>query len=359
MNEKKQRQSGILKQLIARATNIQTLLGFSISFYLLGFTIKKSGIMLSTVKLSCTGWLYFTESMIMLLVAVWLYSLRTRLIWHSRNKTRGTLATYASIAIGNFYNCVLPANLGEGIRAWHFGRKNGLSFLQSLSTVITEKWIDGLLFIFLTAGLMLTGIIIKHYITYTLIAVATTAAIVWVLHTIMRKNKTVEKMLWITVFFINKKSGKWLHRLYSYNSRNVQGLFKNKVMSRYILLCFIILLTNMGQFILVMYAAEVPIELITPYSGFFMAAAMMIVAFIPSAPGNLGVLHYGVYETLNLLSTQYNILLTPEIKESFARFGIYLHLSYVVPEILTGLAVIVKERNSLFDFFKPNHKTSL
>jgi hypothetical protein len=63
---------------------------------------------------------------------------------------------------------------------------------------------------------------------------------------------------------------------------------------------------------------------------------MVIIGVVPSAPSNVGVVHYGIYATLIAAAAVLNVNVSEIMKHSFAVASIYLHLSYFLPEVFIG-----------------------
>lgn len=337
--------NGVLRFL---RVNIRTLLGFAISGILLWRTFDASSLNFKQIELSGSQWLFFTGAILLFALSIGLFSIRTKLLWITDMSQTGRIKAYSSLIIGNFYNCLLPGNLGEGVRVWHFSQKNKVSLVRSLATVVTEKWIDAQLFAVIVLGLFITGPFISHYITYTLLAVAVVVAILCITYQVLTRSKRIDKLIWRTVLSIHRKVGIFFFRLYRACRSNIDHLVKHNLLWRYVGFSLGILSLNLLQFYCLLHAAGVRPELITLFTMLTIASAIMVIAIVPSAPSNIGVMHYGVYSALILLAQQNDVTPTAVDLKTFALFGVYLHLSYFIPEIVMGLAFIVIERKKLF-----------
>lgn len=329
--------------------NFRTLGGFTLSAVLLWLTFDKSGLEFKNLALTGKQWLLLGAAIGSFVAAVWIQSVRTRLIWQSEKSITGTIHTYRALIIGNFYNSILPGNIGEGARAWYFSKKQKISFPLALSVVFTEKWIDAQIFVFLTAALLLIMPFKDHYILYALINTAIAVIIMAIIYYTIQKYRTLEKRLWLIVLLL-KKTGRFLYRMYWYVRHQIRQLRNNGLLGYYILLGFMMITFNMIQFFLLFKVAGVNTTVGSIYSTYLIALSMMIVSVIPSAPGNIGVLHYGIYSSLILASSQYGLFPDSDSLQSYARFTVYLHLSYFIPEVLMGIFYVVKERKIMFDF---------
>ena len=116
----------------------------------------------------------------------------------------------------------------------------------------------------------------------------------------------------------------------------------------YFLLCAAVFLLNMVQFFLLLKCAGIAEPVGGVYSAFLTSISMIIIVFIPAAPSNIGVIHYGLYSLLVLVATQCKVTPSAMDLQSYARFGVYVHLSFIVPELLIGALFVAKERKFIF-----------
>ena len=66
-------------------------------------------------------------------------------------KTISTLSLFSGVAIGYMANNLLPARLGEFIRAYIIGKKENISKSSTLATILVERIFDGLTLLFFLA----------------------------------------------------------------------------------------------------------------------------------------------------------------------------------------------------------------
>jgi len=327
--------------------NLQSLGGFAISGVLLWLLFKNSGLQWQQIKLHGAQWYYFGAAVGVFVFSLTLYAWRAQLIWQSQTRMLGSIYAYDSLVLGNFYNSLLPGNLGEGMRAWHFSRKNKVPFAHALAGTITEKWLDAQVFAVFTVILFFLKPFPAHYITYALAYTAAVVAGLTVLHVVFLYSRPAEKFVWRLVMLVGKP-GRYLFRLYTHTNAHLKTMWHQGNITRFVLFFVLIFFFNALQFYLLLKATGIAEPLAGAYCAYLIALSIMIIAFIPSAPGNVGVLHYGVYAVLMLAAGQYGI--TPEgiDLQHFALFGIYAHLSFLLPEILMGIAVLIKERRVMF-----------
>lgn len=328
--------------------NFRSLLGFIISGVFLWLTFHNSGLQLKEIKLEGNQWLYFGFAIIAFVISTWFQSIRAKLLWRDQARYDTNIKTYSSLVIGNFYSCLLPGNLGEAIRAWHFSRKQNVPFSASLGAIAAEKWIDAQMFVVLTLVLFFIKPFSDHYIFWAIGNVCMLVILLSVVYALMLRFAYFETMIWTIVLHL-RKPGRFLFRIYKYATWQLLSIKRNGFISIYVLLCAVILFLNVAQFFLLLLASGIDSPVLSLYTAYFMAVGMMIIAVIPAAPGNIGVLHYGIYALLILAARRCG--LTPDSAElhSYALLGIYVHLSYLIPEILIGAVYVIIDWKVLLD----------
>lgn len=327
---------------------LKSILGFVISGVLLWLTIRKSGLEIENVKLQTYQVVYFVIALITFVLATWIQSIRAKLLWISRNGKVIKVNTYSSLVLGNFYNCILPGNLGEGVRALHFSKKNNVPFQNSLASIITEKWIDALIFVPIVGLLLSLKPITESYIIDALLLTTLMIVLLFIVFVTFQLNIKIEKTVWRIVLKFGV-IGKYLFKLYKKVVEQLRNLMKSGLIFPYIVLCACFFIGNIIQFLFLLKAAGIDAPIGGLYTAFLIAICIMIIVIVPSAPSNIGVLHYGIYLTLILASHQLGFSPQKGDLQSFALFSILLHLSYLLPEITLGLLYMIKERKTLFE----------
>jgi len=334
---------------LAKKINIRTLIGFALSGLLLWLTMRQSELDWEDLSLDNNQWHYFIGAMIAFMVSIWVQAMRAKFIWVDGKRKYQDIDTYSGFIVGNFYNCVLPANLGDGVRAYHFSQKHKVLFLRALAFIITEKWLDALVFVFYVSLLFLIKPFSPHVVSYTLLFTGILIVFLWVLYYFMGRYRKLEKNLWFPVLFVSGKLGRYLYRLYIHATNHIQGLKSRGTLGYYISGGIFAFILNNVQFILLMEAVGIQAPINSLYMGFLISVSTMVIAIIPSAPSNIGVMHYGTYLVFLFAADVYHVIPNPEELKHYALFGVYMHLSYFIPEVLIGIVYVAMERNVLFD----------
>lgn len=331
--------------------DVKSYIGISLSLVFLIITINKSGITLSDMHLSLTQWAYFLLAIIAFLTSLWIHSIRVKLMWVKSVSELPKIKSFSSLIIGNFYNAILPGNIGDGIRMWHLGLHMNVPFARTIAALIVEKWVDAQVFFFLVLIVACSTPSSSNIVLYALYATAIIILVLSLLQVALFTSKRFQKQI-LSLLMLFNKVGIVIVKLYFRTTILIKAMRTNRLHRFYVGLGIVMLCTNMLQFYLLLLASAVPAPIAGIYSSFVLALSMMIIAFIPSAPSSVGVIHYGVYTVLLFLSGQYNVELNQDALKSYGLFGILLHLSYFIPEVLLGLFYLNKERNILFRFSK-------
>jgi uncharacterized protein (TIRG00374 family) len=333
-----------VQRAIASLPHLKTfrsVLGIGISALLLWLMISHSGLSWQNLRLSTSGTYYFAAAIGVFIATIWVQSLRIKLLWRPRTG----LDTYRGLLAGNFYNCILPGNLGEGVRAMHLSRKNNIPILNSLASQIIEKYIDALSFIILCVLWYICYGYTPHYVNTVIIILCVLCGVIFLTGILFVKYPPVAKK---ATKYIPAPAliVKVIYKTYLHVSNRLRHMHHHKMLLPYFLFGFTQFFLNMLQYYLVMKAINLPPHITTFQNSYYLALCMVIIAFVPAAPGNTGVIHYGLYTALILLS-----MATPPSSHTlqlFASYTFFHHLSIMMPELIIGGFVIIKERKYLF-----------
>ena len=90
--------------------------------------------------LGSANYLLVIPSIAMVFVTMFLKAIRWQLLFGSDKPPIKKL--YSSLLIGYMANAILPARLGEVVRAYNIGRSSSVSTSKALSTIVVEKVLD-------------------------------------------------------------------------------------------------------------------------------------------------------------------------------------------------------------------------
>lgn len=324
------------------------ILSFIISGYFLFLTFKMSNIEFNGITLSYKQALGLTISIISYSIVNYIQSFRIKLFWNKR-----PLYTYASVLIGRFYNSILPSQTGEIIRAWHFHKKNKIKFLESLTSILLEKYIDAVLSISTIVLFIIVAPPLHYSISayiYTVISIIIIATIVFIL---ALYNSYIIKYLLRNLNPL-KSLSKYVFKLYLYLKYHIIQLLATKKIIKFSLISYAMFFFTMVQTIALLWALEICNFEHLFFLSWFVSYMIMIIAIIPSAPSGLGVLHYGLYLTLQAYFLSNEISIHEDALQKFALFAILFHLSQLIPDLIIGAILTIKERAILLKFKESN-----
>lgn len=242
-----------------------------------------------------------------------------------RNRFLATLVGFAA-------NCLLPARLGEFIRANYLGASEGVSRSYAFGTIVVERLFDALtLLAVLWAGLLLTdfppgyGALEGALSTTGLILLSAYALVVLLLAGFKWKAHACIGLLERILFLV---PGRFRFRILeiAWNfSTGIVLLRGVRSWARAVLFSLLVWFLGMIQILAVAQALglEIPIS-----------APVMILAFaslgvmIPSAPGFIGTFH---------LAVQYGFMVHGFSPEESLSAGILLHASFFLPTVIAGV----------------------
>ncbi len=121
----------------------QVIIGLAISLACLFWVLRELDFALLWKTIQGINWLYFVGVNALLAISLWLRALRWRLMLAPVKKTNLANLFWANI-IGFGANNMLPARLGELVRAYALGRLEHFPASSAFATVVVERVLDGL-----------------------------------------------------------------------------------------------------------------------------------------------------------------------------------------------------------------------
>lgn len=119
------------------------VLGLVISAGLLWYTFRDLHLdeVLETLRAGRYAWII--PGLVVYFLSIWFRSWRWRFLLRG-SKVVGTGSLFSVVLIGYMGNNVLPLRLGEVLRAYVLGRREGINLGTSLTTAVLERLFDGL-----------------------------------------------------------------------------------------------------------------------------------------------------------------------------------------------------------------------
>jgi len=246
-------------------------------------------------------------------------------------KTAFSSLLYA-LMIGFAANCILPARLGEIIRANYLGQREHISASSTFGTIVVERIFDGLtLLLFLMIGLMGTtfsdewrsvGVSLRATGFFLLVAYLLLIAF---LIGFKVKARLFLNLLDRLLFMVPRKfRSKIIDVVWNF-SLGVAVTRKPHLWALVVFYSLLLWIASLGQIKLIELSIGLRMPLIAPFLVMAMASFGVM---IPSAPGFIGTFH---------LSVQYAYLFYGIGKEEGLSAAILWHASFFFPTLILGL----------------------
>ena len=215
---------------------------------------------------------------------------------------------FAALMIGFLGNNLLPAHMGEIVRAYVLGRSEGVSKSATFATVVLERVYDGLtvLFLLLTVFLFMDlphGAVEGSLVTRESLrmggwlGLALFAGLLLVLQAFRWQRERAFK---VAGFFLKFLPGTWGQRLDAMLREFADGLALAQVRDLgFIALYSLVVWIFLGLWCWSLFPAF-GLHL-SPMAGMLMEVVMALALLIPSAPAFLGTFHLAAAATLGFL----------------------------------------------------------
>ncbi|MDP8922649.1 MAG: flippase-like domain-containing protein [Chloroflexota bacterium] len=150
--------------LAKKFLNVRTLISFAIGLAVLGIMFRQVDVNVDQIvaRLKTMDLGYFVAALLLYYTTFVIRALRWRKLLENVGYGEGSpvvLPPVRGIAqivmLSWFANCIVPAKLGDAIRAWLLKREAGVSFSKTFGTILAERIIDMLILFVLLVGSVL------------------------------------------------------------------------------------------------------------------------------------------------------------------------------------------------------------
>lgn len=246
-------------------------------------------------------------------------------------KKTGFTNRLLSILIGFAANCILPARLGEFVRANYLGYTEKISRVSAFGTIVVERIFDGfILLLILLIGLLGTPFTEESSAVFNGLRVTGLSVfliyILLILFLVGFKYRT-DTFITILERFLFFVSQSFRSRIIQVVRNFASGLVPIKDVHGWTMAIFYSLLlwfSALYQVKLIAYSIGLSIPFIATFLVMAMAAFGVM---IPSSPGYIGTYH---------LAVQYGFILFGAAREEALSAAILLHATFFFPTILLG-----------------------
>ena len=234
------------------------------------------------------------------------------------------------LTIAQLVNGVLPAKLGPLVRAYLAGKGEGEGVAFALTTIVSEKLVEGL-------SLLAIGAVLLPFVPLAdWLRPAT-----WVGATLLLAALLV--VVWIA--FRRETAGRWLERILARWPRllgaarsalSALDVWRDRraimaLAGWSVLIWGLTVLLNQ----LLLWSLGIDVPLVAPL---LLLVVLQIGVRVPSSPGSIGVFHYLSVLTLTLFGVEKDLALS---------YGVLLHLVIYLPPSLLGIVYLGRSGYSL------------
>ena len=252
-------------------------------------------------------------------------------------KKISTNSLFSGVAIGYMANNLLPARLGEFIRAYIMGKKEDISKSSTLATILVERIFDGLALLFF---LVIIALVFSLPLWIKEAGIGAAAFFIFLsafLILLMIKKNTgirlTKKLITIFSARLAEKVGDLLNNFLSgliivNHKRNIFWAFTFSI---------IVWLSEASTYYIISMSFNIDLPV---YVALLTVVIVNIGILIPSAPGYIGAFEFFCISALAIFSIEKSIALS---------FAIVLHSVLFIPITLIGIYYFWKENMNLSD----------
>ncbi len=320
---------------------IKIIIGLALSGICIVFALYRINFEQLFSALSGANGLYIIFAVFFLLLTQVIRSLRWQFLLISLKMTRFTNLLSATF-IGAMADMILPARVGDIIRAGVIGNKENVSKVASLATIVTERVFDILAILFILLFIVIfyqlpenSSNAMNAVRTTGAIAAAVCALVVFVL--VVIRNKTENIAAFINKFFKFIPAGprqKVTETTLSF-AAGLQSMQFNRHLGIILLYSLLLWSAFAASNILIMQALDFHFHLL---AGFYILLFQVLGVTLPSSPGFIGVYHAAVVAGLAAFDISFEQALSA---------AILMHAAFFFPFIAFGLGFLWRENLSL------------
>ena len=271
-------------------------------------------------------WLVLLIYLLQYLIRIWRWRILLEPLKETSFRNR-----FHTTFIGFGANCVLPAHLGELVRANYLGRAERFSAGSIMGTIVVERVFDSLvLLLMLIIGLAVTpfsgsGNFLFQFLRNA--AVLSGLIFVFIIALVFFKSKA-DRLLTVlekVLFFLPKV---WRGRIAETGGNFIRGLVPLKNVFRWVqavFYSFLLWFSGLVQVALIGQALGLDLPL---SAGFMIMALAALSVLVPSSPGYIGTFHFVVQSGFMLFGVGAN--------QAFSAAAL-LHATTFFPTLLLGL----------------------
>ncbi|MBI4200720.1 MAG: flippase-like domain-containing protein [Chloroflexi bacterium] len=326
--------------------------GLAVSLLFLGLLLWRLDLRAIGRSLQEAHYVYVIPSIAIYFVAVWFRTLR----WHVLLLPLGPISLarlFPVVVVGYAANNLLPMRLGEVVRSYYVGQREGMSKSAALATIALERVFDGLTLLFFLAAVsvflpvtgLIEGLARDTGVPVPLLIAGTAGPFVLVLALFLVIAHRPWWVLRRLAAFTRKLPGGTGARVNELGELFVTGLGVLRHMRRLIalaILCIPVWLGEAAMYYVIALAFDLPSMLggVETMAAIILAvtATSNLATALPSSSGGIGPFEFFAAATLVVLGAP---------AETAAAYAVALHVTLLVPVTLLGLFYLWVGKESL------------
>ena len=311
-------------------------------------------------------YIYLIPGILIYMLSIWFRALRWKYLLIT-TKTVTSFRLYPVVVVGYMANNLLPFRLGELVRGYYLSKRENVSTITGLSTILVERILDALALIFLIGitsifipigntvhGLSSLAKIPGHFLVF--IFVAPFCVLFGALLFIALFRKKAEKSLYALTKFIPEKSRPTLVDFSGKIFDGLESLRSFSMIVKLLLLSIPIWICETFLFLFVALSLDLNMyfdDIISIFSATILVTAITnIGSSIPLAPGGVGLFELIARETLVLMP--HGSVERPDA----AAFATITHSCLLLSMIILGQIFLWLDGISLLSLSKVNNQRS-
>jgi uncharacterized protein (TIRG00374 family) len=315
-------------------------LGFLISLALLAYLFHQTDLVSIGAALSGANYVYLLPALILYFIGVGIRAVRWHFLLRSI-KPVSLSVLFPVVVIGYMANDLLPARIGELVRAVVLGEEQSMSKASILVTIFVERLFDGLTMIAFIAGASMFLPLNGYLKTLLALGAALFITITAVLVLVAGLRERLDRVI---VFVLSRLPSHWGDRAAKLIDSFLHGLsVLRSPLDALAALAFSILawLFEAGMYLML----ALGFGILKPFSVFVLATALAnLVTIIPSTPGYVGVFDAPIKYVLTLFGVEPNLATS---------YTLLLHVTLILPVTLLGFFFAWRAGFSLAQLSRP------
>ena len=327
---------------------LNLIIGILISAIFIYLAFRKVQFQEIVNSLKSANYFLILPNIVVVILGMIIRAVRWRYLLESTGKFRAR-ELFPSVMIGFMANNLLPARLGEVVRAYSLGAKTGQSKSSIFASIVLERVFDSLSLLAMFWLVILFIPFPPPIKKFGIVTLLGTVAIIIFLIVLKRKTTSIVKLALKVLFFLPEKLSNKLENIMNKFAEGL-SIFRHRQALTMIIFwsIFLWLITALSNYFVFMAFGLHPNITACFILLIFVAAGVML----PSAPGFVGVFQaaaIGAFVLLNNLNLLGQHAAGPfgVSKGEALSFSIVLWLCSYLPVTLLGLYYLKREHLSL------------